>query len=25
LKLRGEVSGQALDAARPGVEMDRLK
>lgn len=25
LKLKGEVSGQALDAARPGVEMDRLK
>ena len=25
LKLKGEVSGQALDAARPGVEMDRVK
>jgi hypothetical protein len=25
LKLKGEVSGQALDSARPGVEMDRLK
>jgi hypothetical protein len=25
LKLKGEVSGQALDAARPGVEMDRMK
>ena len=25
LKLKGEVSGQALDAVRPGVEMDRLK
>jgi OOP family OmpA-OmpF porin len=25
LKLKGEVSGQALDAARPGVAMDRLK
>lgn len=25
LKLKGEVSGQALDAARPGVKMDRVK
>ena len=25
LKMKGEVSGQALDAARPGVEMDRVK
>jgi hypothetical protein len=25
LTLKGEVSGQALDAARPGVKMDRLK
>lgn len=25
LKLKGEVSGQALDAAQPGVKMDRVK
>ena len=25
LKLKGEVSGQALDATRPSVEMDRVK
>lgn len=25
LKLKGEVSGQALDASQPGVKMDRVK
>jgi hypothetical protein len=25
LKLKGEVSGQALEATKSGVEMDRLK
>jgi hypothetical protein len=25
LKLKGEVSGQALEGAQPGVTMDRVK